>query len=262
MTIGEQLKKTRMLLGLTQMKMCEGVVTESFYSRVERGLSEINATDLLKILNKHHVSFYDFFEAFDGVQPADQIIHQRIISAFNNHDVSDLKKLDKSKKIVSHKIKLEIKLIIAILTGSLNKISADLKVEMKHNILQIGNWNEKSLWELAIAMPLYDFDEIKLLTNSAFTSAQQINVTDEYLMALSNVAINYLNISYHKNSLNECKKTIDFIFNLPINSTIAMSKIVASYYQALIDNDKAKVATIHQLLKQNGYTNYINFPAI
>ena len=54
MTIGEQLKKTRTLLGLTQTQMCSGIVTESFYSRVERGLSEINATDLFRILNEHN----------------------------------------------------------------------------------------------------------------------------------------------------------------------------------------------------------------
>lgn len=65
MTIGEQLKQTRMLLGLNQTQMCGGIISEPFYSRVERGLSEINIIDLLKILNLHDVSLYDFFKDFD-----------------------------------------------------------------------------------------------------------------------------------------------------------------------------------------------------
>ena len=50
MTIGEQLREIRDSLNLTQTQMCAGVVTESFYSRVENGKSEINIDDLLAIL--------------------------------------------------------------------------------------------------------------------------------------------------------------------------------------------------------------------
>ncbi len=53
MTIGEQLKKTRNTLQLTQKQMSEGIISESFYSRVECDKSRINIIDLIKILNKH-----------------------------------------------------------------------------------------------------------------------------------------------------------------------------------------------------------------
>ena len=36
MTIGQQLKKFRLLLGLSQADMAAGIVTASFYSKVER----------------------------------------------------------------------------------------------------------------------------------------------------------------------------------------------------------------------------------
>lgn len=60
MTIGEQLKKTRNTLQLTQKQMSEGIISESFYSRVECDKSRINIIDLIKILNKHQISLYDF----------------------------------------------------------------------------------------------------------------------------------------------------------------------------------------------------------
>ncbi len=49
MTIGERLREIRDSMNLTQTEMCAGVVTESFYSRVENGKSEINIDDLLAI---------------------------------------------------------------------------------------------------------------------------------------------------------------------------------------------------------------------
>lgn len=60
MDIGNRLKNTRVFLGLTQEQFSAGIVTESFYSRVENNKSKISMNDLLNILNYHHVSLYDF----------------------------------------------------------------------------------------------------------------------------------------------------------------------------------------------------------
>lgn len=57
MTIGEQLKKTRNTLKLTQKQMSEGIISDS---KVERDKSRINIIDLIKILNKNQISLYDF----------------------------------------------------------------------------------------------------------------------------------------------------------------------------------------------------------
>lgn len=86
--IGKQLRKTRMFLGITQEKMCEGSITESYYSRVERGQRDINVNDLIKILNNNHVSLRDFFEIFDG--ETDQIL----TFSLSVNDQKELKKLN------------------------------------------------------------------------------------------------------------------------------------------------------------------------
>ena len=41
--------------------MSQGIVSESFYSRVERGTRKINIVDLLAILNKNGIHLEDFF---------------------------------------------------------------------------------------------------------------------------------------------------------------------------------------------------------
>lgn len=60
--IGNRLKKTRVLMELTQTEMSADAISESFYSKVERNLTDINAADMTTILNAHQVSFQDFFE--------------------------------------------------------------------------------------------------------------------------------------------------------------------------------------------------------
>lgn len=65
MTIGNQLRKTRILIGLTQKQMSDGIMSEPFYSRIENDRDEINICDLIKILNKAQVSMYDFFQPFE-----------------------------------------------------------------------------------------------------------------------------------------------------------------------------------------------------
>ena len=60
MTIGEALKETRKNLGLSQTEMAYPILTKSYYSKIERGIHEINASDLIKILEIHDVDISEF----------------------------------------------------------------------------------------------------------------------------------------------------------------------------------------------------------
>lgn len=62
MTIGEALKELRLKNGLTQTEMAAGLTTESFYSKVERGIHKIDAELLIKILVAHDFDVGEFFE--------------------------------------------------------------------------------------------------------------------------------------------------------------------------------------------------------
>ena len=49
-TIGSLLKAERLKLRLTQKQMAAGVISTSFYSKVENDINDINAKDLISIL--------------------------------------------------------------------------------------------------------------------------------------------------------------------------------------------------------------------
>ena len=51
MTVGEALKQMRLQAGLTQTEMTAGVVSESFYSKIERGVHAVDVQVLINILS-------------------------------------------------------------------------------------------------------------------------------------------------------------------------------------------------------------------
>ena len=140
MTIGEQLKKTRNMLELTQLQMSAGIITESFYSKVERDKSKIDIVDLVKILNYHKVSLYDFFETFEKENFSQKTIDFKIYSAFESRDMEELENIEKK---VSHNSTafLQIKLMIAILQNEIDELPQVLRQEMQHNIFVNCNNN-------------------------------------------------------------------------------------------------------------------------
>lgn len=257
MTIDEQLKKTRNMLELTQLQMSAGIITGSFYSRVERGQSKINAADLIKILNSHKVSLYDFFEPFEKANFSQKIIDYKIYSAFDSKNIDELK--DIQKKISSeNKAFLQIQLMIAILQDQVAALPENLRKEMRHKILQIGSWNKKSLWELLLTMNLYEASELNALLDSIFEKYAEIDFQDhEVLIPLANILINYLASCYQQNYLSKCQEILKYLDKLPANPQIVLPKILGKYYQAKIIGDNSKVNTIQRLLIKSGYKSYL-----
>lgn len=257
MIIGEQLKKTRNMLELTQLQMSAGIITESFYSKVERDKSKIDIVDLVKILNYHKVSLYDFFETFEKENFSQKTIDFKIYSAFESRDMEELENIEKK---VSHNSTafLQIKLMIAILQNEIDELPQVLRQEMQHNILQIGDWNKKSLWELSIMIKLYEFDEVSILLDSIFEEYTEIDISDnEVLIPLASIFVDYLVNCYRLNYLNKCQKVLKYIDKLPADPRIALAKVLGKYYQAKSNGDSNKANIIQTLLIKSGYKVYV-----
>ena len=98
LTISRVLKQTRKSLGLTQKKFIHGVVTTSFYSKVERGINKISAVDFLKImmLNKVKVDeiIKQLFEQSSYMKNEPDLSVQ-ILTAFNKKDKEIVSLLNK-----------------------------------------------------------------------------------------------------------------------------------------------------------------------
>lgn len=178
MLVGERLKELRLFLGLTQKEMSQGIVSESFYSRVERGSRKIKILDLLALLNKNGIHLEDFF----------------------NEDIS--------------------------------KQESD-----------IGNISINS-------------DQLKILTVKLNQEDAPENKASN-IRNLAKIALTYLNFFYQDGLINEAKQVIKLIEAFPPYPLLAVDKLVAQYYQGLIEKDSLKLEQISKLVKLAGCEDFV-----
>ncbi|WP_172992554.1 helix-turn-helix domain-containing protein, partial [Lactobacillus helveticus] len=115
MTIGQQLKKTRLLFGLTQEEMSAGIVSKSFYSRVERDKNAITINKLIAMLNANNISLNDFFRTFDNEGLPELKVQRKIYTAYNERNIVELHQIEKSLSSKNDVLFYKTKLIIATL---------------------------------------------------------------------------------------------------------------------------------------------------
>lgn len=234
---------------MTQEEMCAGVITESFYSRVENGKSEIGISDLLLILAKHKIALNDFFAVFDKQIQGD-LQQRRILRAFNNRDFVWLKKQNFKNLILNSEIEL--------IQRTLNRGAQNKSIEFKVDPLQVGNWNKVNLWKLAISMSLYNTEEVDTLIASIREKNDQIDMNDQKtLEALVNVMINYIDRCYSNKDETKMQQAIQFVQEMPNHPVIMFHKLVVEYYSCLIKRDIDYAQSILAILKETGYCQYV-----
>lgn len=227
MTIGEQLKKVRIRLGITQAQMCAGIISEPFYSRIEHGKSKIDLNDLIKILQKNHISLEEFWGAFE---------------------------IRKGKYEQNYRQKLESRLLAAIKKDKVTELPLSLQKEMKYRILQIGEWNKQTLQQLWLTMPLWDDEELELLmVDVANWRKAATGISDATLTILSKVLVQFLQRNYSKKKIAQVEETIAWINELPARPVVVIAKLVARYYQALLASEAEEARQIRVVLRKVGY---------
>lgn len=255
MTIGQQLKQCRLSLGLTQAQMCQGVVTSSFYSRVESDNNRISVNSLLKILNNHNLSLYDFFINFDLEKLQQNKLQSQILAAFDCCDIDQLTIIEKI--LENDNLKLEVQLMLISLSGDKSRITDTLKNKIHYDFIKIGNWNNQTLWALLLTIPLYDTEKLNILVASIIENCNQINLRDKQnLEILAHILIKYVQRCYQEEQREKAESTIEFIMDLPAEPSIALAKVLSQLYLAKLDHDNQKVNTITKLLNQSGYSSY------
>lgn len=254
-TIGRQLRKFRMLLGLSQTEMAAGIVTESFYSKVERDKSAITIDKLVAILNKHEISLYDFFNVFDQENLPQLILRRNMYETFNNRDVKKLKELKKS--VTEKSVRLKLELMIADIEGQVNQLSVSTKEELEEIAPKLDFENLDDFWDLAIFMPLFSFEKATKVINGIEGEFKQLDFADNQItLSLMNLFIAYLNRCYKEDHPEEATRVISLVQQVPRNFII-FHQIIIHYYQALFNKDGELAKRIIDLLKESGYQNYV-----
>lgn len=258
-TIGRQLRKFRMLLGLSQTEMATGIVTDSFYSKVERDISGISIDKLIEILNIHHISLFDFFEIFDVENLSNLKRQQEIYSAYDNRNIKQLKEFAKLVKDNDDFLYLKIRLMIAALDRSVNKLSLTFRKKVSNSCFDISICNLYNFWNLAILAPLIEFDKLNKWIEIIEENIEIMNVEDDdCYLSLLNLLINYLDRAYQIQYKDGINKVISILNFTPDNLNVMFHHIIIQYYVALLNQDWSVAKEIIELLKMTGYQKYVN----
>lgn len=264
MEIGELLKEYRLSLGITQKQMAENIVSTSFYSRVEQGISRINAIDLLKILKLHSINKTDFFnqisvDVSDHSNNNAQLINMLFVAFFDNDlsQITTIKSKIEQDSSNSQNVKLYASLIEALLRHDPSLIDDELRFFIKKNLFNGLNWTISNLKLFVNSMFIYEIDELAFFVHSILKKYRATD-NEELQKITASICINFLDLSYRNADSTFWNEILSFIKDLPNTPDLLMYKLLAKYYQALLAKDPTTLKQIRDILLLGGYHKYLD----
>lgn len=264
MTIGEALKSIRLNAGLTQTQMAADVVSESFYSKIERGVSEVDANVLIQILDAHHFDVVSFFSRISNQPSRNNGFNYAAKIGFAQNQ-KDLKTLVKIKKELEAKndgkipdvLQNRLELAVAWVKHSNAEVSPEVKARI-NKMLKNENWDRVSYHYLSQAVILMDIKQAYHWVQSAFHAFKKHPAYDTFtLQFVGLIAINFLNCCSHENGQQYAQVAIDFLRSLPKDYVLGLPNILATYYEALFNRDRKTLNSCLQVLKKSGYLSVV-----
>lgn len=267
--IGSRLKQLRLDLGLTQTEMAAGVISVSFYSKVERGFNDIGAEELIEILQKHNVSFEDFFSQGpkDDNNKKVNILLRNFVKAANIDDDIEIGKIIHELENIKPRtpfLKSEILLTKLIAdthdADALKKLTEKERNKIKKIIFQEDTDENEYIRIAMIAntIRVYSFDEASFLISSIIRRYKNVDKLEgKLLSAISAAMANFINWCFESGKSSLCFKALAYLKELPSTIELTFSKILVVYYESLSKNRTNDARMIRNLLKEAGYEAFV-----
>lgn len=269
--IGSKLKQLRHDLGLTQTEMAAGVISVSFYSKVERGYHDIGAEELIEILQKHNISFQEFFSGISK-EEADKKKLNALVNRFvraanedNDNEIVGIINEFESVKPRTPFIKSQILLAKMIANThdktSLEKLSSKEKKKIKKIIFQ-EDTDENEYLRIAIianTIRVYSLDEASFLVSSIIRRYHDIDKVERKLLsALGALMANYVNWCFENGKSDLCAEALGYLKRLPCSVDFLIFKILVEYYESLVKHENNKTEEIRDILIKAGYKSVVS----
>ena len=272
MTIGEALKQIRHELYLTQEQMCAGVVTRSFYAKVESGRNRISADKLTEILFEHDIDITYFYQLLRNTYSSqsklkENDLNQKMNQAFNSGKIELIEQNYHKILLQSNSsiLKLRAMISVANLKDELNLIDPKVKEKLFVEFDEGANWMTRPdlLRLFTDTMPLWDSSDLSFFIGRLLAKVQNEHNIPELLQArYLRVFENYLAVYYKKNNPVKTidvnvQKTFDYILNLEPTVHFLLYKVAAVYLQNLFLGKKEEAQKIKDEMKKYGYQDIV-----
>ena len=272
MTIGEALKQIRHELYLTQEQMCAGVVTRSFYAKVESGRNRISADKLTEILFEHDIDITYFYQLLRNTHSSqsklkENDLNQKMNQAFNSGKIELIEQNYHKILLQSNSsiLKLRAMISVANLKDELNLIDPKVKEKLFVEFDEGANWMTRPdlLRLFTDTMPLWDSSDLSFFIGRLLAKVQKEHNIPELLQErYLRVFENYLAVYYKKNNPVKTidvnvQKTFDYILNLEPTVHFLLYKVAAVYLQNLFLGKKEEAQKIKDEMKKYGYQDIV-----
>lgn len=153
-------------------------------------------------------------------------------------------------------IRAQIIIIKAAISNTLAQISNDEKQYIKKTIFETDNWTENSLRLFAISMSIFDPNEINSVVKNIIKNTHNINsLPEEKQKIISAILVNYLSYFIKKKQRiinTNIDASVKILNSLTIDPKNCFAKIMANYYESILNNKLEKAKTISNFLRENG----------
>lgn len=170
MTIGELLKDYRIKQGKNQREFIAGIVSQSYYSKVEKEIHRITADDLLEILNHNGIPVKEFFEKLEidpnqeEINKVNKLMEEVTKASYSEQAIDQIRKIrEKAQKLdLNPELKEEVLLIIdgfiELEKDDPETFDEKLRTKLKEKIFMMPEYNTYRLSLYANFINLYNFD--------------------------------------------------------------------------------------------------------
>ena len=211
MTIGELLKEFRIRNLKTQKEWTAGIVSPSYYSKVEKGIHRITAKDLLAILTANQIKPWDFFNKLSPDQAQDNVasfIEDEVNRAYYQNDIQKIRQI--RQYVAESDFKDQEKMLLLIdfeLADAENKV-ADLsevkKNKLKSWLFDQNDFDEKALRIYINLIPIYDLKSNLLIGKKVVEKLKNVSKPRQQEELLG-VICNLLMICIEQQAYNEAR---------------------------------------------------------
>ena len=270
MTIGEALKETRKSLGLSQTEMADPVLTKSYYSKIERGIHEIKAIDLIKILEMHNVDISEFLAKCGVKEKTGNTVAwmNELRQSFYRQDIEKIKLLEEKitnlstmDKFNKDKLYATALLLEAGIEQRTNKFPKNKRKRIKNLIFGTDSWNEDNLRLFALSLSFWSVSEVNIIIKSILKKYANIkNFSKETQILVCAVMVNYM-FYLIRHSIQDIKlvaPAFKLVNNLPVEPETCFAKIMKNYYLAWFNKDIEEQNNILNFFEKNNMKEIVD----
>lgn len=242
MLIGKTLKIIRENRGLSQQAFSKGIVSPSYYSKVEAGSSEISANLLFELLEASNTTIKEFYYIKKSYKSESQInIFKQMRLYFNKGDLSALVTLE--TELRERSTDDNYLLIIENLKNYLqeNKLDQNALMTLKKYLGNIPSWGHYEFQLFALCSYLFEAGTLILLSNNIVRNIEKYEDFANYEQDLLTILINLVRALLRGNKIDEAHYFLQLAKSTHKNPLFIYEKLLIEYFDCLLHlKDKRK----------------------